>query len=244
MMRTTLVCIALLVSTAGAAAAQSGFGTPKIESITVSPLLPTASDPLRVIVTGQGICGAHAHPDFLPPQISGNRVVLPVSSNHNCSPPALFDFAAEFSLDPLPAGTWTLAAVIDEEDPFEKTLEIDPATQALLLHREEFRVQVEWSTPDGHLQGNGYAVPLSKESGIFWFFQGSNPEIMVKILDGRPVNGYWWVFISSNTSLQFTVHVEQFGSPFIDPPFYFKKSYASPAGANKNFIDTTSFQDN
>jgi hypothetical protein len=232
----------MLILFAGAAAAQSGFGDPKVETITVSPRLPTALDPLRVIVTGQGICGAFAHPDLFPPQISGNRIVLPVSSGHNCSPPALFPFAAEFFLSPLTAGTWTVAAVIDDEAPFEKTLEVDPVTPYLFLQDGLFRVSVQWATPDFALHGDGQAVPLSKESGTFWFFQGSNPEIMVKILDGRPVNGHWWVFISSNTSLEFRVRVEYLGG-IIDPPGVNIETYVSPAGANKNFIDTTRFGD-
>ncbi|HKV11507.1 MAG TPA: hypothetical protein VJ725_25410, partial [Thermoanaerobaculia bacterium] len=65
-MRTALVCLVLLILAAGDAAAQ--FGTPKVETITVSPRLPTASDPIRVVVTGQGICGGYALQDvFRPP---------------------------------------------------------------------------------------------------------------------------------------------------------------------------------
>ncbi|HSK76060.1 MAG TPA: hypothetical protein VLQ45_06350, partial [Thermoanaerobaculia bacterium] len=143
----------------------------------------------------------------------------------------------------LPAGTWTVAVIIDEETPVEKTVEVDPAaTPDLHLQDQKFQVRVEWSTSDGALHGNGYAVPLSKESGLFWFFQASNPEILVKILDGRPVNGHWWVFISSNTSLEFKVHVGR--RIEADPPFDQEKTYVSPAGANKNFIDITSFGEN
>ena len=242
-MRSALACIVLFVLTSGAAAAQSGFGTPKIESITVSPRLPTASDPLRVVVTGQGICGGYALQDVLrPPGSLGAGNVLSISSGHNCSPPVLAPFSVEFHLGPLPAGTWTLAAVIDEEAPVERTVEVDPASQDLYLQNGEFLVQVEWSTSDGALRGKGYAVPLSKESGTFWFFQGSNPEIMVKILDGRPVNGHWWVFISSNTSLEFKVFVGKLDT-IVRPPSFPGTTYVSPAGANKNFIDITTFEE-
>jgi hypothetical protein len=240
-MRTALACIVLFILCAGAAAAQ--FGSPSVETITVSPRLPTAIDPLRVVVTGLGICGASAHPEFFPPEISGNRITLRLSSHHNCSPPGLAPFQEEFLLSPLPAGTWTVAAIIDEETPVEKTVEVDPAaTPKLDLQNGEFQVQVEWSTPDGALRGNGHAVPLSKESGLFWFFDASNPEILVKILDGRPVNGKWWVFISSNTSLEFKVFVGKLDT-VVRPPSYQGITYVSPAGANKNFIDTTTFED-
>jgi hypothetical protein len=239
-MRTAFACIALFVLSAGAAAAQ--IGNPSVETITVSPRLPTTLDPLRVTVTGLGICGAYAQPDIFPPEISGNRIVLRVFSSNICSPPGLAPFSLELPLGPLPAGTWTVAAVIDEEDPFEKTLEVDPASTSLLLQDGLFSVSVQWSTPDGALHGEAQVVPLSKESGYLWFFQGSNPEIMVKILDGRPVNGNWWVFISSNTNLEFRVHVRTRIES--DPPFDHEEIYVSPAGANKNFIDTTSFRGN
>lgn len=33
------------------------------------------------------------------------------------------------------------------------------------------------------------AEPLSDDAGYFWFSRRSNPELAVKILDGRAVNG-------------------------------------------------------
>lgn len=241
-MRTVLACIALLLLPVGATA--QGVGPSSIDKIQVSPRLPTALDPLRVTVTGLATCGGYSSE---PPQIADRRIVVTVHSAGNCSPPIRFPFAEQFTLGPLPAGTWTVEAVVDPDSELEatarKTFEVDPASQDLYLQDGEFRVVVEWSTSDGALRGNGYAVPLSKESGTFWFFQGSNPEIMVKILDGRLVNGRWWVFISSNTNLEFKVHVEERIES--DPPFYGGgKVYVSPAGANKNFIDTMTFRDN
>lgn len=241
-MRTALACIALLALPMGVAA--QGVGPSSIDTIKVSPRLPTSLDSLRVTVTGLATCGGYS---FEPPEIDGRRIVVTVHSNSNCSPPIRFPFAEQFTLGPLPAGTWTIEAVVDPDSELEaraqKTVEIDPAaTQELFFHDRKFRVTVEWSTPDGALHGDAYAVPLSKEAGYLWFFQGSNPEIMVKILDGRPVNGNWWVFISSNTNLEFTVRVGIL-SGLADPPGYLEKVYVSPAGANKNFIDTTTFED-
>ena len=34
-----------------------------------------------------------------------------------------------------------------------------------------------------------------------------NPEMLVKVLDGRPVNGHWWVFYAALTNVGFTLHV-------------------------------------
>jgi hypothetical protein len=48
---------------------------------------------------------------------------------------------------------------------------------------------------------------LTSQSGTFWFAQSSNPEVMVKMIDGGPVNGYYWFFYGSLTSLSYQVEV-------------------------------------
>jgi len=45
----------------------------------------------------------------------------------------------------------------------------------------------------------------SDRAGWFWSFAPDNPEVVVKVLDGTPVNGRWWVFVSSLTG--FTVEL-------------------------------------
>jgi hypothetical protein len=68
---------------------------------------------------------------------------------------------------------------------------------------DRFRVEVKRS---GLLQP---ALELSKESGVFSFTNGSpdNPEVVVKMLDGTPVNGMYWVFYGSLTSQGYQVVV-------------------------------------
>jgi hypothetical protein len=43
--------------------------------------------------------------------------------------------------------------------------------------------------------------------GLFWFFDGANPEILLKVLDGCAVNQHFWVFSSATTNVGFTVTV-------------------------------------
>ena len=230
-LRTTLACLAVLALSAGTASAQPS----KIE---VSPRLPTTLDPIEVTVSGTTPCQGVT---IDPPQIKGDRVIIPVLNVFSpiCLP---LPFTEAVSIGPLPAGTWKLETTIDGEPSITKTIDVIPASTELFFHDRTFRVRVEWSTPDGALHGEAYGVPLSDDAGYLWFFEGKNPEILIKILDGRPVNGRWWVFISSNTNLEFKVYVGQITQS--DPPFFAEKVYVSPAGANKNFIDTTSFRDN
>jgi hypothetical protein len=74
------------------------------------------------------------------------------------------------------------------------------------LAGERFRVQVEWQ---GHQGGQGWGQPvrLSADSASFWFFRSSNVELVVKVLDGRPVNGHWWVFYGALSDVAYRVRV-------------------------------------
>ena len=78
-----------------------------------------------------------------------------------------------------------------------------------------YRVQVSYHTTLGSLDGllhPGHAIPLSPVSvtdgGLFWFFGKQNPEMLIKIIDGRKVNGHRWVFYSAGTSVGLDTTVE------------------------------------
>ncbi len=80
----------------------------------------------------------------------------------------------------------------------------DDATHLCLAGR--FRVEVAWRTPDGG-SGVGQAVRLTAESAYFWFFDAANVELLVKVLDGCPVNGRYWVFAGGLTNVATTLTV-------------------------------------
>lgn len=59
--------------------------------------------------------------------------------------------------------------------------------------------------------GAGQAIP---QNSIFGYFSipaltnnSSNPEVFVKILDGRAVNGKYWAFYGGLTDLEYTLTV-------------------------------------
>ena len=68
-----------------------------------------------------------------------------------------------------------------------------PDATHLCLNGARFRVEVDWALPGG-VAGKGQAVPLTSDTGAFWFFDNANLELVVKVLDGRAVNGHFWVF--------------------------------------------------
>ncbi len=48
---------------------------------------------------------------------------------------------------------------------------------------------------------------VNKTSSLFYFFSESNPELLVKVIDGCGVNGKYWVFGSAGTDLDYSVFV-------------------------------------
>lgn len=56
--------------------------------------------------------------------------------------------------------------------------------------------------------GVGHAALLAGETtGYFWFFDSDNVELVVKVLDGRPLNGRFWVFYGALTNVEFFLRV-------------------------------------
>jgi len=72
---------------------------------------------------------------------------------------------------------------------------------------DRFRIEVEWKDQRSGDSGVGRAVPGSDNTGYFWFFNAANVELVVKVLDGRPVNGHWWVFHGGLTDVEYTLRV-------------------------------------
>ena len=75
-----------------------------------------------------------------------------------------------------------------------------------------FRIEVDWQTvQSGGQSGKGTAVSTApigfSAGGIFWFFDATNPEMLVKVINGCAVNGKFWVFTSAGTNVGLTVRV-------------------------------------
>lgn len=47
----------------------------------------------------------------------------------------------------------------------------------------------------------------TSDSGIFWFFNAANWELMVKVLDGCGLNDSFWVFAAATTNVELTLRV-------------------------------------
>jgi photosystem II stability/assembly factor-like uncharacterized protein len=84
------------------------------------------------------------------------------------------------------------------------TCSVDPVT--LCLDGGRFRVRATWTRPDG-TSGPGHAATLTGDTGDFWFFDSSNVELIVKVLEGCSVNAHRWVFASGLTNVLVSLSV-------------------------------------
>jgi hypothetical protein len=82
----------------------------------------------------------------------------------------------------------------------------DEAT--LCLQDARIAVRVDWRAPEG-AAGHATAVDAARtdQSGLFTFFEPGNVEIAVKVLDGRAVNGHFWMYYGALSDLEYSVEV-------------------------------------
>lgn len=109
--------------------------------------------------------------------------------------------------------------------------------QYLCLAAGRFEVQAHWKNHNQEgVYGLGRAVPIdvSDESGMFWFFNSSNIELVVKTLDGRGVNGHYWVFFGALSDVEYWVTVR-------DTVGGGRRTYHNPPAENCGQSDTKAF---
>jgi hypothetical protein len=82
-----------------------------------------------------------------------------------------------------------------------------PTDSHLCLNGDRFQVEATWKNPFDGSTGSGHAVPLTDDTGALWFFGENNLEVLVKVLDGRTVNGNFWVYSGSLSNVEYTITV-------------------------------------
>jgi hypothetical protein len=104
---------------------------------------------------------------------------------------------------------------------------------SLSLGQGRFRAQVTWHIPNG-TTGPGHPLALQGDSGAFWFFTPDNPELMIKVLDGRANNGAFWVFYATLTDVAFDLTI-------LDTETGQQKLYSKPQGRLESRADIDAF---
>ncbi len=109
-----------------------------------------------------------------------------------------------------------------------------PGAGTMCLLGGRFKVQVTWQTRQA-TSGRGRPVTLSDQSGLVWFFDPANVEILVKVLDGCSFSNTFWVFFAPTTDLGLEVTVT-------DTATGQSKTYRNPVGRTAQPVqDVTTF---
>lgn len=123
-------------------------------------------------------------------------------------------FPASDGLRSVPGSSATSAMQIATAPGETPSLVCQESETALCLHGGRFRVTGSWRLEDPSDDGSDDPAPSaaravrdSDRSGYLWFFDRDNAELLVKVLDGRPVNDAFWVLFGSATNLPFRLTV-------------------------------------
>lgn len=104
----------------------------------------------------------------------------------------------------------------------------------LCLSGQRFEVSVNWTAAAQGTGGQARAVPLTTDTGYFWFFTANNVELTVKVVDGRAFNNRFWVFGGALSDVAYTITVR-------DSVSGLSKTYTNPQGTLSSFADTNAF---
>ena len=103
----------------------------------------------------------------------------------------------------------------------------------LCVNSSRFKVTVTWQSTTA--SGDGTAVALTGDTGYFWFFSANNVELVIKVVDGRPVNNRFWVFVAGLTNVNVVITVTDTQTGAV-------KIYTNPQGvAFQPIQDTDAF---
>jgi len=144
------------------------------------------------------------------------------------------------TLGPLAAGTYGIKVFVGDELQIQRNVAVDLPTR-ISLQDGAFGVTLGWGFGGESPTRAAPGWPVSDQSGYFTFFDPQNAEVTVKILDGRTINGHWWVFVASMTELPFELRIEEVLVCVAAPcPPGRVRIYSSGSG-NRNFIDLAAF---
>jgi lysyl endopeptidase len=116
----------------------------------------------------------------------------------------------------------------------------DVGVSAICLQSGRFEVKLSATDPRTGKTDSGYVMSSSNVFGTFAFpvlaGNQTDPQVFVKVLDGRPINGKWWVFYASLTDVEFDLAVR-------DTQSGITKTYRQAPYTQESKNDTSAFGD-
>jgi hypothetical protein len=179
------------------------------------PALATSDEPVRLAVVTRDRCV------YLDHQVDGMVIRLNYVVSCNITPLGPELIREELDLGRLAPGDYDvqlrdLTGWLDPDTTplLRRSLRVWraegclPGQESLCLHRGRFRLTGTWRAFDGSV-GTANAAPLvgNEGSGQLWFFAATNAELTAKVLDGCAVNGRWWAFLSSASTVEYEITI-------------------------------------
>jgi len=111
-----------------------------------------------------------------------------------------------------------------------------PDDRSLCLLDGRFQVRTQWRDAVSGDSGVGHAVevPGSDLTGLFWFFDEDNIELVVKTLDATSFTGFYWNFYGALSNVEYWITV-------VDTDTQESVTYHNPQGEICGFPDTRAF---
>ncbi len=238
------LCAGLAVTVGGGVAClgdSAAFAAAPLAAIAVSPALPSTADSIALSVTGDPSQCWPAVLDWDPPLLQGSTVVLQAHTPPGPLPPSCtYPWPQRFTIGPLPAGAYSVEFHLDQQLLGAQAFDVTTPTTELALVGGRFRAVARFTGAATATELSATAVQIGDDAGYFWFFSSDNVELTIKVLDGRGVNGHFWVFIASMTDVANRVDVTDTTIRCVAAPCA-TRTYTAPAGQNMNFIDTQAF---
>jgi hypothetical protein len=101
-----------------------------------------------------------------------------------------------------------------------------PSDTVLCLNQGRFIVEADWRTSTGR-SALAHAIPLTADTGYFWFFDAANVEVVTKVLDACSINARYWVFSAGLTNVEVVLRVTDTETGIV-------RAYTNPQGTAYN----------
>jgi hypothetical protein len=82
-----------------------------------------------------------------------------------------------------------------------------PSENVMCLGNGRFEVSVDYRSDDGEGKARVVSGVGTADSGLFFFFNKDNWELLVKVIDGCDITNHFWVFSAATTNLGYDLIV-------------------------------------
>jgi PKD repeat protein len=210
----------------GVVSVQQAAGNPPSASFRPAPTGPIVGTPVHFVDTSTGTPTSWAW-NFGDPSSGGDNTSTLQSPSHTFQATGSYTVTLTAT---NAAGNTTSSTTITVSAGGATTCTADAET--LCLSAGRFRLTAVWEKTDG-TTGSATAVPLTSDSGYYWFFDPTNIEMVTKVLGACGINAKYWVFSAGLTNVKVTLTV-------LDTSNGISEQYVNPLGSAFEPIQDTS----